>query len=113
MSFVPSLNPGAGLTLNEATQAIVDGIEKLWSNSPCTIGIGFLRLHERELALLLVHGGMVALTRSIVKNWDKISKVKGLGVDGWRFFLEAVRAFLVDLERLYFHFDYLLDCTIE
>ena len=110
-TFTPSLNPGAGLSPNEAEQAIRHAIEQLFTRSGCTIGIAFLMHHENALALLVVHGGMISLTRSIVKNWDNCKRIEGLGYAGWCFFLEAVRDFLVDLERVYFHFDFLCDCT--
>ena len=112
-SFAASLNPGVGVTLNEATAAIRDGIEQTWGHRNCTFGMAFLMQHEDALALLVVHDGMISLTRSIVKNWDTCSRIEGLGYDGWCFFLEAVRDFLVDLERVYFHFDFLEACTSE
>ena len=101
--IMSSLNPGAGLSLNETKQAIRYAIEQMWKHSNCTVVIAFLMHHEEALALLVVHGGMISLTRSIVKNFDTAA--------GWRFFLGAVRDFLVDLERVYFDFDFLCDCT--
>ena len=112
-TFTPSLNPGAGLSPNEAKQAIRHAIEQMFTHSDCTIGIAFLMHHENALALLVVHGGMISLTRSIVKNWDECERIAGLGHDGWKFFLNAVRDFLVDLERVYFHFDFLEACMSE
>ena len=111
--IMSSLNPGAGLSLNETTQAIRYAIEQMWKHSNCTVVIAFLMHHEEALALLVVHGGMISLTRSIVKNWDNCKRIEGLGYDGWCFFLEAVRDFLVDLERVYFHFDFLEACMSE
>jgi len=111
--FVASLNPGAGSTHHEGTAAIRHAIEQMRTNNNSMMAIAFLMHHENAFSLLVVHGGMVSLTRSIVKNWDECERIAGLGHDGWKFFLNAVRDFLVDLERVYFHFDFLEACMSE
>ena len=103
---VVGLNPGVGKTMDEAIAAIRHAIEHIWTYTNCTVGIGFLMLQEKKFARLVVHGGVVSLSHSILKNWNMCSRIEGLGYDGWCLFLEAVRHFLVDLERVYDNFDF-------